>query len=177
MTSTHGYMDGSYDYKQMYTIQDLRGPLPIPEIHSNTLFGALASNPDVSYFTEMITKTQLIGVLNNKQGDFTLFVPLNSGIPQYFRDECDYKTRRLILFHMLEHAVPEPFIKGSRAMLVNTRIPGSKLLVENNPLLSPIPLINRTSQVIGSQKIGNAMIYFLDRIIVPDQNPLSNVEI
>ena len=32
MAAMHGFMDGSYDYKQMYTIQDLRGPLPTPVI-------------------------------------------------------------------------------------------------------------------------------------------------
>lgn len=175
MSTIHGFMDGSYDYKQMYNIQDLKGPLPKPVIYEDTILGAMAQNPDVSQFFDMVTKSRLSATLNSVQGDFTIFVPVNNGIPDCYLDSCDYKNRQIILLHMLEHAVPLAFIKGSRAMFVNTRLTGSRLLIENE--IAPLPLINRSSQVLGYKLIGNGIIYFIDKMILPEDNPLSNVSI
>ena len=175
MATSHGYFDGSYDYRQMYDIHDLRGKLPLPAVYEDTLMYALTSNPDVSEFLHLVNKTRLPATLNNLQGDFTLFVPLNGGIPDEYLNPDQYRCRQIVLQHMLEHAVPPPFINRSRAMMLYSRVPGSSMLLENNPDMNPT--INRYSQVIGHKKYGRGIVYFLNRMILPDQNPLSNIAI
>lgn len=175
MATTQGFDSGSYDYRQMYDIKDLRGNLPTPIIHQDTLLYALSSNPDIAEFFHIVNKTHLTGILNNRQGNFTIFVPLNGGIPNTFRNPDRYRCRQIVLQHMLEQPVPEKFIKGSQATLLNTRVPGSSILVEN--WYSDLPMINRYSKILASQRIGNGIIYFIDKMILPDQNPLSNIAI
>lgn len=189
MAYTATYQDGSLDYRQMYSIPDSRGPLPIPVVHQNTLMYGLFSDPNVSEFLKMVNKTQLPGVLNKLQGDFTLFVPVNGGIPVEYQCANEYLSRRIVLMHMLEHAVAFPFIQGSKSMLVNTRIPGSRLLVENyrnepeiKSLGGIIPgeyttMINRYSTILGWKQFGRGIIYYIDKMILPESNPLTNVSL
>jgi len=171
MATMHGYMDGSYDYKQMYNIQDLNGSLPTLVVHEDTLLHVLTNTKGVSKFKTLVENTKLPGILNSRQGDFTLFVPIDSGIPNAVMNGTQFKTRQTVLYHMLEHAVPVEFVRGSRSMMVNTRLPGSRLLIEN---YGQGPVINRFSKILGYQYVGGASVYFIDRILPEGSNPLSN---
>ena len=167
MATVHGFMDGACDYRQMYDIQDLRGNLPVPVIHKNTLLYAIANNPDVSDFFHILNKTQLTGTLNSMQSACTMFVPLNGGIPQEFKNPGSFECRQIVLRHMMDIPVAEAFIRGSKGVLLNTR--GSKLMLEN--WNSELPILNRYSQIVASQRIGRSIVYFIDRMILPDQSP------
>ncbi len=168
------YSDGSYDYKQMYTIQDRKGPFPIPVVNPNTIFYELASNPDFSMFRSMVERTNLVGCMNNIQGSYTIFVPINSGIPPEYSQLNSYDVRRIVLQHMLETAIPSAFIRGSRGVQMDTRATGNQILVESNPA-SGETMINRYSKIIGSKVIGRAIVYMIDRILPTSIDPLTNV--
>lgn len=172
MATLHGYTDGSYDYKQKYNIKDLKGPLPYPVIHKNTLLGALNDNPDCLDFATIVKSIpEMAAKFNNIQASFTLFVPLKVLI--HSRDS--YKLRQFILLHTVEHALPYPFLSRTRMMYINSRLPGTKILVEN--LGSATPLLDRHSHIIGQQTVGNAVIYYIDESLLLDNNPLSNIDI
>ncbi len=166
------YSDGSYDYKQMYTIQDRRGPLPECVANPNTIFYELFMNPALSKFRDIVNNTGLVGTLNNIQGNFTIFVPINDGIPDSYALDDSYAMRKLVLQHMLQSAVPPAFIKGSSGMLVDTRATGNQILIETR---GEISMINGYSRIIGSKQVGNAFIYLIDKIIPLSSNPLSNI--
>jgi uncharacterized surface protein with fasciclin (FAS1) repeats len=168
MTSMHGYMDGSYDYKQMYDIKDLKGKLPLPVINENTLLGALVSNPRCSEFTQLVKSIPDIAAkFNGIQSDFTLFVPLSLDFTTLESDS--YKVRQFLFLHMLEHAVPYQFLSTTRMMYLTSRLCGTRILVEN--LTTPNPLLNKTSMIVGQQLVGNAVIYFIDKPLRLDGNP------
>ncbi len=173
MTAMFG-TDPSFDYRQMYDMTDRRGDLPLPVVHPNSIFYELATNPQLSMFKDMVEHTGLVGVLNDPHAKFTLFAPLNTGIPPHFQHFNNYTLRRIILQHMLEKAVPLVFLTSSQGMLVNTRVPGSSLLVRN---MNGATIINDFSRVVGNKIVGNCQIIFVDKIIPPDSNPLSNVSV
>lgn len=173
MASLQGYMDGSYDYKQMYNIKDIRGPLPKPVIHKNTLLDALHSNPKCLEFARMVMSLpDMSAKFNNSQANFTVFVPLSD---MYLPSNDSYHVRQLILLHTLEHAYTYQFLASSRMMWLNTRLPGTKLLIEN--LGTPRTMINRHAQILGQQMVGNAVIYFIDQSLRLDENPLASIDI
>jgi hypothetical protein len=171
MATLHGYMDGSYDYRQMYNIKDLKGPLPIPLIKENTLLGALNSNPNCVEFTKLVMSLpDMAARFNCSQASFTVFVPL-SGICLDTTDS--YRIRQFILLHTLNHAYPYKFLATSPMMIIDTRLPGTKILVEN--LGTPRTILNRHVQIVAAETVGDAVIYYIDHSLCLDRNPLSNV--
>ena len=173
MATLQGYTDGSYDYRQMYNIKDTQGPLPKPVIKINTLLDALQQNVQCSEFAKMVMSLpDMAARFNNSQANFTVFVPLSDiRIPS----NDSYHTRQFVLLHTLERAYPYKFLATARMMTLDTRLPGTKILVEN--LGNPKPLLNRHAQILGQQIVGNAVIYYIDRALQLDTNPLSNIDI
>lgn len=171
MTSLQGYMDGSRDYKQMYNIKDLRGNLPKPVLKQNTIFNALGNNEQGTAFFSLLEKVpELAAKYNSIQADFTVFVPINVE-----SDNLDYyKARQLILFHTLERTLSVKFLQNSRAMVINTLIPGSRILVEN---INGSTILNRSAIIVGVQYVGNAVLYYIDNALRMDANPNSNMDI
>jgi hypothetical protein len=168
MTSLYG-TDPSYDYKQTYNIKDLKGNLPLPVIRKDTLWDALVSNNQCSDFTNLVGGLpEFASIFNCSQADFTVFVPI-SGIPamEY------YKARQFILLHTLPRTLPYKFLQRTRMMTIDTRLPGTRIMVDN--LETVTPRLNGQSQIIGQQIVGNAVIYYIDIPLSLDGNPLSNI--
>jgi len=173
MTTLHGYTDGSYDYRQMYNIKDIKGPLPTQIIRENTLLKALNDNPKCAEFARIIMSLpDMAARFNSSQANFTVFVPISE---LCIRTNDQYKNRQFILLHTLEHAYPYTFISSMSMSLLDSRLPGTKILIEN--LGTPYPVLNRQSQILGSQIVGNAIIYYIDKSLCLDGNPLTNVDI
>jgi len=170
MSSIHGFMDGSYDYRFMYNIRDLRGPLPKPEIYSNTLLGVVVNTPAFAEFAKVLTSLPLSAAYNSEQSYCTLFVPLHVHAEDV---DTPYKCQQFILTHTLEHALPYKYLRSSGAMYLDTRHTGTKILVEN--VGSETPVINRKCRILASQVVGSAVIFIIDRSIPMDINPLGNV--
>lgn len=171
MTTLQGFTDGSYDYKHMYNIKDLRGPLPIPVVHDNTLLSYLMSSPEFEPFLALVEKAGLSGKFNSIQADFTVFVP-TQGVPT---NVSSYEAKQIVLSHLLERTLSFGFLRSSRMMYLDTRIPSSRILVEN---FGPMPLLNRQSQVIGKKQVGHAIVFIIDRALTPClSNPLINIDI
>ena len=159
MTTLQGYTDGSYDYRQMYDIKDLKGPLPQPTIRCDTLLGALSENPYCHEFTKIVKAVpEMAALFNDSQSSFTLFVPL-SDLPSWKADS--YFLRKFILLHTLDRPLPYKFLATSPMMYVNTRLPDVRILVENLNTLKP--LLNRSATILGQQVVGNAVIYYISQ--------------
>lgn len=170
--STCCYTDGSFDLKQNYAIQDIRGPLPTPVVHPHSILGVLASNPNTTAFTTIVKKTLLAGILNDPTASFTLFAPIDSGVPSQFLDLGEYSLLKLLDTHLLIHAVPKEFMRGSKGMLVNTRATGTKLFIETRDKKT---MIERYATIIGSELVNNgrSVIYYTDKILPLTRNPLA----
>ena len=167
------YTDPSYDYTHMYNIKDLRGNLPQPVYNQGTIICALHEHRRNDCIA-LIAKAGMAGIFNDKQAAFTVFVgPID---PQRLDQLDSFKAKQLVLYHTLQYSVRPSIMKSSKAMYVNTLVPGSKILVEN--LTTPTPQLNRCARVIGCPLIiGCATIYFIDKMLHLDSNPLSNIDI
>jgi len=141
------------------------------EFNENTLLGYLHSKN--FKFAEIIEKLHISGKYNHSQADFTLFVPLNLNGWENVEDR--YKLKQFVLFHTLERTLSVYFLKSSGAMMINTRLPGSRILVEN--INSNVPVLNREARVVDEIRVGNANIIVIDRPLTLDDNPMSNGDI
>lgn len=168
MASLHGFTDGSYDYKQSYIFNQTP---EYPNLDPNTLLGFLVSegNP----FAEIVSRTDLKHKYANKQADFTLLVPSN--LQEWLNVQDSYKLKQFVLYHTLERTIGARFFQSSPAMMINTRLPGSRIVAENFPNSNPV--LNRESTIIGEHRVGNANIIFIDNALSLDINPMTNVDI
>lgn len=176
MASLYG-TDPSYDYSHMYNIKDLRGELPKPVLKPGTILYALHQHGSCSKFIELVSKAGLAGVFNDKQANFTVFAPIDDSIDcMWLKSVSSFKAKQYVLYHTLDHAVAPSFLRSSKAMYLNTRIPGSRLFVENYNEVPP--LINRISRVIECPIVlDSSVVYVVDRVLHIDGNPLSNIDI
>jgi hypothetical protein len=154
------YTNGSYDLKQGYAVQDLQGPLPIPIIHENTLFGALMNDPQLKNFALLISKANLAGIYNSPNINVTLFAPINCPDPcAVLRSEA----RKIVLRHTLPRPTPPEFLKSSVAMKLDTWHAGESII---SSTINGKTRLNQHSVVLGYKPVGTAILYGIDRPIV-----------
>jgi uncharacterized surface protein with fasciclin (FAS1) repeats len=161
MTSLHGFMDGSVDYKQTYQIKDTCGQLPLQTFTKNTVLYTLSTLPQYAAFFKLILRNPPVAAtLNDPTVAFTIFVPANlpANTPDYEH------TKWYIYFHMTERRLDYNFLTFSRAMVLTTKLPDEKILVEN---INQKVILNRNSTILSQQNVGNATIYFIDNAIQP----------
>lgn len=175
MTTMQGYTDGSYDYRQMYDMPDLRGSLPAPVVHEGTPMYALATTPECASFLGCVRRTNMVGVLNSLQHRGTLFIPVSG--PEFdvlLAGLSDFECRQLVIRHSLEQPIPPVMIKGTRSGLFNTKQPSTNILVESQ---HGTTLLNRGSRIVGSLEIGQTYLYLIDRPLCSAPNPLGTISI
>lgn len=146
MTSLHAFSDGSVDYKQTYDIKDKCGPLPYSVLYPNTVLSLLAlkSHPFLNVLLSVPARAALF---NNTNFEFTLFVP--QVIP-YLDQYLQFIDR-----HCIDKHVPYPFLLSSSRLLLNTRNPHEKIIVENG-------ILNGRSRIMSQENIGKYTVYFID---------------
>lgn len=180
-----GYTDGAYDTKQFYSIQDLRGPLPTCVANPGSIFHELINNETTTKFGSIVRDCpQLMGIFNDPTAAFTVFVPINSGIPDVVAQIADYDKQLLINQHTLSKALPWVFIQGSGGMLVDTRATGNQLFVRTEPgttstIVAGAGPGNRFWQgghanVVGYKNLGRSLLVAIDRVLPLSLNPLSH---
>jgi uncharacterized surface protein with fasciclin (FAS1) repeats len=176
MTSVQG-TDPSYNYSHMYDIKDLRGNLPTPVYNQGTILCALHQAGCFQNFIDLVTKAGLAGIFNSKQTNITVFAPNDEALSACSVKGIDsFKAKQLVLYHTLEKSIPPSFLRSSKAMYLDTQVTGSRLLVEN--LRTPVPLINRCTHVVQCPiATVNSMIYPINKVLLMDNNPLSNISI
>ncbi len=152
MTSMYG-TDPSFDIRQTYDIKDLRGDLPIPVVHPNTILSVLISGHDE--FVKILTLLpDIIALLNDTQSTWTIFVPYSIPI---ITDS--YKARQFVLRHILPRALSYPFLRSTKAMLLDTKLNGTRILVENDMNTT---FLNKCSRVLDQQIVGKSVLYGID---------------
>lgn len=163
-----GYIDGSYDYRQMYDVKDLQGKLPIPRFNAGTLLGALSEIECAQPFFELLKTIPLSGLFNDPQADFTLFVPVT--LDQQFENASSFELTQLVKMHTLEHALAYSYLRSVGIMTLRTLLNGYKIFLNN--IGTETPVINGVASVIGWETVGNAILVFLDRPIPKCECPM-----
>lgn len=178
MTSIQG-TDPSFNYTHMYNIKDLQGPLPTPVFNQNSVLCALHQHGCFEKFIDLITRAGLAGIYNSTQTNVTMFIPMDNTISNEWLKTVDsYKAKRIVLYHTLARTISAAFLKSSKAMYLNTKIPGSKLLCER--FGNSHPVVNRHSRILGCPIMGGKgtfSIFIIDTLLELDTNPLVHVDI
>lgn len=152
MATAQGYTDGSFDYKHMYNMIDLKGPLPRPVIHQYSILGVLYREEHMKIFFNMMVQTPLLAALyNDPNSSMTIFVP---------SDECNYgvtkdKYRDFILSHTINYKLEPCTLFGSKMQYLNTKLNGYRLLIEN----INEPLLNGVGVIKSAIKVGKSIVY------------------
>jgi hypothetical protein len=163
MASLQGFTDGSYDYKQTYIFQTKSFS---PSYQPDSIMDFLTS--EQIPFAHIIEQTDLKFKYGDRQADFTLFVPQNLG---KWVDVTDtYKLKQFVLYHTLERTVGAVFLQSSPAMKINTRLPGSRIVVEN--IDGGLPILNRESRIVSEHRVGNANLIFIDNCLSFSDDPI-----
>jgi hypothetical protein len=170
MASNQGYMDGSYDFKHMYNIQDLKGSLPEPFINPNSIFGFLKQINCVQ-FTNLLETQPIVGTYNDTQACHTVFAPMNLDL-NYVLQLDDYKKRQLILYHTLPKPFSVQFLQSSKGMNLNTMQPGNNIYCSS---INGDIYLNGYAKVLNYINTGKSSIFVIDKMLYPDVDPLSNM--
>ncbi len=163
--------DPSYNYTHMFEIPDLRGSIPEPTVKPWTMWSFLANNPDFSKAKYMVELADMIGNYNSKQSEFTLFVPsdayLKYKVPDnIFKKMDEYTARQILLYNTIEYPLYIPYLKSTEAQYLNTRIPGSRLLVEYHPKEDEIMINCNTKILEGNIQTVSGVIHIVDNLII-----------
>lgn len=165
MASIQGFMDGSFDFKHMYNIADAPGRLPQPTIIPNTIYSFLVQSkrPCFQQFAALLRWVQMDGMYNDTQACCTMFI--------FEQDLGDFKSydswnlSKMVMYHTCPTALPYEFLKGSKAMFIDTKLKTFRILVENiNPEGT---LLNRSSFIKEKIVINGSVIYVIPNVLNP----------
>ncbi len=180
MAGIHGYIQDR-DLKQFYDIRDFRGSTPKATQRPWTLFSLLKSNKDFSYFAYLVEKAGLDGIFNSNTEfhTYTLFVPSDISLRKRFdvnsfKNMDLYTCREIVLYSSLDRQIYMPFLRSSPAMYINTRIPGSRILVENIKSDGVTTLDGCVKIIEGDIVCTNGVIHVTDNLLWPESFSISN---
>jgi hypothetical protein len=157
MASIHGYTDGSYDYKHMYSIPDRRGPLPELVYRPGSL---LAYLDEIQHpFLPVLMKTStLVGRLNDPRFSGTIIIPrLFDSIQWDSLGLCERMNRIQQLIANVY--LSDTFLQGSHGQTIPTRRHGMRWFVELES--DGILRINQIAQVESTHSLGHHTLQIL----------------
>ena len=140
----------SSDYTHMYNFQDLNKNIDFQQEHNGTIFDFIKTHDMFSRFSKIVIKSGLRGVLDDPQGNFTLFLPPDkflSSLTDYF---IDYKMD----VGFAKSIVNSFLIKKRLDKSHLTRLPISKISTSN-------PFTKLTFLNVRNKTVINAMINVL----------------
>ena len=165
-----GPYNESTNFRHMFNIPDLRGPLPVTTLKSNSLANLIAEHPDFSKYRFILELSKLTGLYNDPQANFTVFVPsdraLKQLIPESVFTNMDSATaRHIIRTSTLNRNISSAILEDSPAAYFLTKDPPNRLFITN---VHGRTYIDNTINVIHKDmRADNGTIHVIDNLIVP----------
>lgn len=180
MTSCMPYSE-SYNMKHMTHIRDIRGPnvrfsdsnskqsRGELKINQSSIMGTIANNPNFSKFRYILKLSNLQGIYNDPQANFTLFVPSDkelSKIPEgVFTNMDDATARHIVHSSTLRNRITSTLLEDSPASYFVTMSRINKLFITN---INGETLINNSLKVIEKNiECNNGLIHVVDGLLWP----------
>lgn len=191
MVSLYGYNE-SYDYKQMYDFTDWRCPVKEATYPEGTIMWFIASRPCFSKIKFIIETAQMQGVFGtcSFKDTFTLFIPTDENITlsdNVIKNMDKYTARQIILYSSTNNLLYWRFLRSSPIIEINTRIPSSKLIVQNKDTIPTYILgrgancleqcgltINGLEVLKSDIKLKNGLIHIISGLLLPDTFAMQN---
>lgn len=169
MTSIGPYSQ-SLNFTHMFNFRDLRGCYPKEVLEPNSISGIISRHPETKKFSYILNLSNLQGIYNDCQANFTVFVPSDIAIknlPEGVFTNMDLSTaRHIVLTSSLNNRITTDILQDSPASYLYTRDPPNRLYVTN---ISGKTLINNSINVLnGNINATNGIIHIIDSLIWPE---------
>lgn len=169
MTSSGPYTQ-SYNMTHMWDITDLRGCLPKKGVCARSLTGILKNHPDFTKFNYVLELSGLDGIYNDKQANFTLFVPSDKALrylPNGVLTNMDKATaRHLIKSSTLDRIITSDLLESSQAFYVLTKDLPNRLFISN---VNNKTYINGDACIVSKDLMAsNGIIHVIDVLLWPE---------
>ena len=159
----------SLNFTHMWNQTDIRGPLPKAEACSNSLLGALEKNPDFSIFRKIVKKAKMEDIFNNKQANFTVFVPSDNSMSPEMKENINnmdlLKARQIIKASSLDNKISSECFAGRQSLSLVTRDRSNRIEISSS---NGQTFLNKTITLVSSDLIlDNGIIHTVSEPIIP----------
>ena len=128
MVSCYGSDLTPYDWT--YELSNNNTPNKPLEYQKNSLMYEISTNPDYSYFFNLVKIGAVASLLNSFTIDYTVFVPTNHAIRDTFQPFNEniilnmdkYTAKEIVLYHILPMHIPLNALESSDGMYLETKI-------------------------------------------------------
>lgn len=161
----------SYNFTHMFSMTDLRGPLPVVKSCPNTILSFIENNSDFSIFLHLINLSNYKEILNEKQANFTLFLPSDKELLKKFNKNIfiniDPTTAWYIVrSSILRDRIPSEILEDSPSSFYYTDIRSNRLYITN---INNQTYINNCIKIIRKDiLLNNGIIHIIDSLIDPE---------
>ena len=168
MTANFPYSEAS-NFRTMFDITDLRGPLPYKATCPSSITGILQSHPYLSKAQHVLKQSGLESLYDDPQANFTLFVPSDHAYsrlePGVFENIDLSIARHLIQGNTLKRKITKDLLQNTPVAQYETKSPPNRLFVSN---LSGKTFINNCVPVLQFNiEATNGIIHVLDGVVWP----------
>lgn len=162
MVSIHPGINMTSDLRHMYDIVNLC-PTTKQVYTCGMISYELSKNKELSDYFYLVKLAHLDEILNDEQGNFTVFVWKNHTKFDY--SQIDYLlARKLISYTIVKKKLYPNTLKKYQLVELSTLLPASKLLVYGEKMKVSHPTIS----IVDSREFKNGIVYILDKMIVPE---------
>lgn len=160
----------SYNFTHMFDVKDVRGPYPKSVACKGSLLDIIEHHPDFTIFNFMVERAQLKQILNEKQANFTLFIPSDKALE--LKDNEDVFTnmdiltaKTIVKASSLNNRIPSEILEDSPNAWYYTMSEQNRLCITN---VSGNTYINGDMKIIYKDIIAtNGIIHVVDNLIIP----------
>ena len=168
MTANQPY-SMSMNFQHMWDIPDLRGKYPISTPCKGSLLDFISSHPDFKIFNFMVKRAQMEDIFNQKQANFTLFIPSDKALS--LKDNEDVFTnmdiltaKTIVKASSLNNRIPSEILEDSPNSWYYTMSEQNRLCITN---VSGQTYINGDIKILYKDILAtNGIIHVTDNVII-----------
>jgi hypothetical protein len=164
-------------YNHMSSFVDYRTDKE-PEIciNSGSIYSIIASSPSFSKFKKIVENAKMIGIFNDIQANFTLFLPSDDYLKDFpdwfFETMDDGLAKQIINSSIIPKILKRDLLTSSPVCYFYTKNPGMRMYVTN---INYITELNRCTRVVRYDiNCTNGVIHLIDNLIIPNDDHFMN---
>lgn len=167
----------NYNFTHMYSFVDYR-PDKLPEvfINKNSIYAIIHGNPAFSIFRKIVEKANMIGVLNEMQGGFTVLVPVDSSlshIPKKYFECMDIGlAKQIVKACCINGCIDKFLLTSSPVAYYYTLNPDMRMYITN---IGGVTRVNNCANIIKFDMIAtNGVVHVIEGFIAPNLDHFMN---
>lgn len=164
------------NFSHMFSFVDLRGPEPQMCVNPHTMYGIVASHPQLTKIKAVIDRSNYNGLLNDPESNSTLFAPLDNylkHIPDEYFNNLDIGSAKQIIHSMLlPRKVSGEMVRSSPVSYLTTYDRQNRMYTTN---ICGQTRLNDCAVVVEYDKIAtNGVVHLTTNLLLPNNNTYVN---